>query len=301
MDIRRFLFNSSSLMRKGVHPVVILSGCQRRHPSPVYFLSPGEGEIRLCVKLGSKEDSGCSFFYPSLKDGLHEKVIRGDPDRVTIAGVEGLLFVDVLRPERNVDILRAILSNAVTTFGVMDPRVEIVDELAGFSWGTVDRLPSIREGMVIGMINRPGGLAPVKALYRAMNGAMEYFSRRGISIENVEKLAEESLERATKILRLQGVYPVNLTRSGILNLPRILDLGYSMEIEVPAPWYTDLVEAISPFVQDPMQSELLFLVIGDRSDVETSLDEAEKAGFPTFLVGKVLEKGNNIKIKKNNT
>ncbi|MCG3109272.1 hypothetical protein L3N51_01562 [Metallosphaera sp. J1] len=287
------------MVRKGLHPVIILSGCQRKHPTPIYHLPPDETkELRLCVKLGVREDSRCPFLYPSLREEFHERVIRGNPSKVTIAGVEGLLFVDVLHPERNQRILKAILSNIVTTFGVTEYQVEVIDDIAGFSWGMVDALPSIREGMVIGMINRPGGLAPVRALYRILNGAHDYFSRRGIDPELIEKLAEESLERATKILKFHGVYPINLTRIGILNLREALNLGYSMDLEIPSPWYGELVEAITPLVQDPMQSELLFLVIGEKGEVEDSLKEAERVGFPTFLVGKVLEKGDVIRIKK---
>ncbi|WP_240938850.1 hypothetical protein [Metallosphaera hakonensis] len=304
---RKFFLNASSLIRDGVHPSVILQGCQRRE-MPKLLVTNSSGDVGagnqsldLCIKLGSRKDSSCDFLYPSTKEALYTKSIRTSPGKgFLLAGVEGLPFVDVLNPQRNALILRAVLANLVTIWGTRWFNIETKDDLAGFIWGFSEvPPPRVKEGMSIGVINRPGGLAAVKALYRALNGGLDYFLKRGVDINYIERLAQETLQRATKIVRLDHVLPFNLTRSGFSVLGTVAEkLGHSLEIEIPSPWYGDLVKLVSPFTQDPLQSEIMILFVGEREDVETAVSEGEKLGLPSQIVGKVLEKGREIYIKK---
>ncbi|WP_338598265.1 hypothetical protein V6M85_06930 [Sulfolobus tengchongensis] len=308
IDLRkRFLNNSSELIRRGIHPNVLLSGCQRKTLPSFKFTnsngdtSSGDNRLTLCMKMGMSETKYCDFFYPYTKgDNLYVKEFLTNSGKgLLLAGAEGLLFVDIMNPERNKEILRSILSNMVTAWGVEWYRMEFKNDLAGFVWGFSDKKPPIiKEGMSVGLVNRPGGLMPVKALYRALNGLAEYFEKRGITINDLLKLSEETFNRATKVLNLTGnVLPINITRLGTTNIRDLLsNLGYPLEIRIPSPWYEDIMEIISPVINDPLQSELMILLIGERREVEYALEEAEKQGFPSFLVGHTLEKGRESKI-----
>ncbi|MCH4815734.1 MAG: hypothetical protein QXY87_08710 [Saccharolobus sp.] len=294
---RKFFLNLSKLIRHGFHPVLLLNGCQKKVLPNMKIISSngelnGDLKINLCIKMGMREDKGCEFFYPSTREITYEKEISTSKgNRLLMASSEGLLFVDVIHPERNKEILRATLSNLITTWGVEWYEIETKDDMVGFVWGFADRgYVEVKEGMKVGMINRPGGMLPVKLLYKALNGNIEYLEKRGIGINYVYELAEETLSRATKILRLNSnILPINITRVGINNIDNLFP-NYSLKIQLPTPWYAEIMKETAPFIQEPLQSELLVLVIGEKREVEDVLQEAEKQGFPSFLVGEILRR-----------
>ncbi|AAK42912.1 Hypothetical protein SSO2799 [Saccharolobus solfataricus P2] len=291
---RKFFLNLSKLIKQGFHPVLLLNGCQKRVLPVMKIISSngdlrGDLKIKLCIRMGIQEDKICEFFYPSTREITYEKEISTSKGNgLLLASSEGLLLVDVIYPRRNNEILRATLSNLITTWGVEWYEIEIKDDMVGFVWGFTDRrYMEVKEGMSVGMINRPGGMLPVKLLYKALNGNIEYLERRGIDINYVYELAEETFNRATKILKLNSnVLPINITRMGINNMYSLFP-NYSLKIQLPVPWYSEIMKEIAPLIQDPLQSELLVLVIGEKREVEDALQEAEKQGFPSFLVGKV--------------
>ncbi|MEM4096327.1 MAG: hypothetical protein QXO43_04835 [Metallosphaera sp.] len=286
MDLReRFLLNASTLMKEGVHPSIILSGCQRTDQDNVVLFKRELGEVELCLKLGNSPDKSCDFFYPSTKEGLHTRKVKISSD--VVAGKEGLLFVDVLYPENNKNILRAQLQNLITIWGIKKYEMETIEGIAGFIWGDIYEERKVSEGMYVGMINRPGGLISTKILYRALNGAMDYFLKRGVDVTELRRMSDETMKRAALTLTLdENVYPVNLTRRGLSYLPTLFKkLGVSVRLEIPSPWYADLLDVV-PFTKDFVQSENLFLLIGEKNEVESALSKGERIGFPSFLIGR---------------
>ncbi|ACR43095.1 hypothetical protein [Saccharolobus islandicus] len=294
---RKFFLNLSQLVKQGFHPALLLNGCQKR-ALPVMKIINSNGDLRgdlkinLCIRMGLREDKSCEFFYPSTREITYKKEISTSKGNgLLLASSEGLLLVDAIYPERNKEILRATLSNLITIWGVKWYEIETKDNIVGFVWGFTDRIyMEVKEGMKVGMINRPGGTLPVKLLYKALNGNIEYLEKRGIGINYIYELAEETFSRATKILKLNSnVLPINITRIGINNINSLF-ANYSLKIQLPTPWYAEIMREIVPLIQDPLQSELLVLVIGEKREVEDALQEAEKQGFPSFLVGEVLRR-----------
>ncbi|AWR96137.1 hypothetical protein DFR86_00300 [Acidianus sulfidivorans JP7] len=295
---KKFFLNISQLIKQGFHPVLLLNGCQKKVLPLLKIVSSngdlsGDIKIYLCIKLGMVEDKSCEFFYPSNKNITYKKEIRTSKGKgLLLASSDGLILVDVLFPERNKDILKATLSNLVTLWGVENYKIETKDDKVGFAWGFTDRkIIEVSEGMYVGMINRPGGVWPIKLLYKILNGNLiEYVEKRGISINYVYELAEETFNRATKILKLNSnVLPINITKIGVNNLDSLFT-NYSLKIQIPAPWHAEIMKELAPLIQDPSQSELLVLVIGEKREVEDALQEAEKQGFPSFLIGEVLRR-----------
>ncbi|QKR00586.1 hypothetical protein GWK48_09515 [Metallosphaera tengchongensis] len=303
-QMRDFMGNVRTLMNKGFHPTVIMNGCMRRGLQGSADVSSdgslgGSISLEKCLILGHEKEGPCNF-YPSTKRTLLKKELRTEPGQGRlILGADGMPFVDILRPERNSELLKAYLS---TSIGIHSPTWYGVEQhdVAGFFWGFRDSPPlRVEQGMATGLINRPGGLVPVKALYRALNGAEEYFERRGFPLRDLIKLSEETLERAGKALVFDSdVRAFNLTRAGIHGLQDVvMTLGFDMEVELPDPWYPNLWESTKAF-GEVTHSEVLVLVIGREYDVDSALSKAESIGIPSFNVGKIKDKGKNVFLKK---
>jgi len=284
------------LTSMGVHPSVVLGGCQDRSFLPLMRVR--DEEVTACINLNSKgERSPCMLNYPSTFDKRETRNFRSGQ----IVSAEGVMLVDLENPGNVTTILESTLYNMVSVTSP-EPKLELIEpKVAGFSWGKAEEDFKVREGMSVGLINRPGGMAPVTAFSRFIFGSGEIFERRGFSFREILNRYRDTLRRATVKLDLWSyrLYAVNVTRPGLAWLSKISSqINHIMELDLPEPWNRDLLPLVSSFTPHPEASELLVLVIGDKSEVDSALSYGQRMGFPSFLMGRVVEKGEGVRKKK---